>query len=726
MGIATKLNLLAISLILLTALAIGFAVVRTQSIHAFNALQARGSAIIQMLARGGGAPLAHGQFASLARLLHSLEGNRDVVYAAFYDPQRKLVAEHFTRAELNVKTPVPSWPSQEGKVRITELSSDLVSFVAAVQEDSAHVDFLPPSPSGYVQMVLNNAQARGDAFVFVNETLRFVIVVIALAIALTLLFTRRLIQPVQELAIAAHEVAEGQLGQTIQIHSNDEFADLSRAFQYMIDRLGASRARLLEYQNQLEDRVFARTNQLEQATAQAMDLAQRDTLTGLPNRAHFNDILEYAISRHHADGEQLALLFLDLDLFKRINDTLGHQAGDRLLTSIAEKLQHCVREGDLIARIGGDEFVMLARHIKSFQQVTRIARRILNTFSAPIDIAGNALKISFSIGISLCPEHGTDTPSLLRCADLAMYAAKEQGRGVYRFYTPDLNQRAMERLHIETGLRRALNTDDEFFLEFQPQIDLQSGKLVAAEALLRWRPSDGELISPARFIPVAEETGLILPIGERVLRNACAALARWQAAGLELPRIAINIAAPQFENRDFGTSVSQVLNDYGVPPHRLELELTESIIVRDADAALREMQSLKDLGVSIALDDFGTGYSSLSYLSRLPIDIVKIDRSFVLRSTEDRDAQTIVRSIVALAHALRYRVIAEGVETHAQLNLMRTSGCDYVQGYLLGRPMSEADLTAWLQNPETPAKAILREHSKDEWRQPTRKQRYWM
>ncbi len=714
-GIATKLNLLAIAIILLTAGAIGLAVVRIQSVLALDALRTHGTAITWMLAEAGAISSESESVEMLNRLLDSLEGNTDVVYAAFYDDHGKPVVERRHGPLDAVPDMADQWPTEGERIVVRSLDEGkLLSFVACVNHLRATPratgqDSAAEHPRrGHAALILSSTRARDEVLAFVKETTRLTIVVAAIAIVLTLLFTRRLVQPIHELARAAREVADGQLGQTVTVHSNDELADLGRAFQHMIDKLGASRSRLLQYQNQLEDRVRARTRELEQATAHAIDLAQRDLLTHLPNRAYFGEMLERALNSHRGTGERLAVLFLDVDLFKRINDTLGHHAGDLLLVQIAETLRSCVRDGDLVARLGGDEFVMIARDVRNTEQITTIARRILNAFASPIELDGQTLKIDFSIGISLCPEDGTDAQSLLRCADLAMYATKDSGRGTYRFYTPELNQRAKERLTIENGLRDALSSDSQLYLEFQPQVTIDSGDLVAAEALLRWQSPDEGLIMPGRFIPVAEETGLIVPIGNFVLNEACAAIARWRDSGLPMPRIAVNISALQFEQQDFCDTVARALDHHGVPADRLELELTESVIMRNANASLREMQHLKELGVSIALDDFGTGYSSLAYLSRLPIDVVKIDRSFVLQSIADGNAQTIVRTIAALSHALGCSVVAEGVESYSQLGLLRGSGCDYLQGYLIGRPMGEKSLTEWLSTDLTPAVACLR------------------
>lgn len=700
LGIAAKLNLLAVCVILFSSVAIGVAVVRTQSRLSFEAQRHAGDLLVRQMANGAKMLLYIDNRPGLKRMLGNLANNRDVVFSAAYDPAHRLLADFRPRAGIRPLSD-QDWPLLD-QVRFDSEGDGLLDFVTPIPG----VDARSPH-QGYFRVVLSSERARSEVIVFVKETARFAIVVTALAIVLTLMLTRRLVQPIRELAGVAREVAEGRLGQTVVIRANDELADLARAFQLMVDNLGVSRARLLEYQNMLEHRVQLRTRELEAATARALDLAQRDTLTGLPNRAYFNQMLEQAMASHQQTGEKIALLFLDLDLFKRINDTMGHQAGDRLLVLIAEQLRHCVRDGDLVARLGGDEFVILARQLCSIEQLSAIARRILNAFVQPVEINAQSFRIGFSIGISVCPEHGSDAATLLKSADLAMYATKEDGRGHYRFYTPDLNLRAMEQLSIENGLRRALENESELFLEFQPQVDLASGQLVAAEALLRWHQADGSVMMPGRFIPVAEETGLIVPIGKWVLLSACATLARWQEAGLPLPRIAVNIGAPQFESRDFCDLVAEALRVYNIPPDRLELELTESIIVRDAESALREMARLKALGVSIALDDFGTGYSSLSYLSRMPIDSVKVDRAFVMRSTEDRNAHTIVRSIVALSHSLGYTVVAEGVENLAQLRLLRAVGCDLLQGFLLGHPMSEKAIEAWIMSPMTPAQAAL-------------------
>lgn len=719
MGIAAKLSLLAVSTILLTALAIGVAVIRTQSRLAFTAMQAHGEAVVAMLSESSEFPLYSGNQEALAQLLAGLSGNDDVSYAAFYGVDGKLLAQRHFRSQKPPAVSRSEWPTDRLITRRT--GEDIIEFLAVVRspEGSFHKDqAVSPEATaagvlGYVQLGLSSERARREALAFINETARFAIVVTALAIVLTTLFTRRLVQPLRDLSRAAREVAEGRLGQTVQISTTDELADLGRAFQHMVDSLGASRARVIEYQNLLEARVQARTRELESATAQALDLAQRDTLTGLPNRVHFTEMLERALAAHAGTGERIAVLFLDLDQFKRINDTLGHESGDQLLQQIADKLRRALRDGDLVARLGGDEFVILARDVRNTEQISRIARRVLNAFLDPVELVGHSLKIGCSVGISMCPDHGSDAATLLKNADLAMYASKEAGRGGYRFYTPDLNQRAMDRLTIENGLRRALENNDELFLEFQPQVEIASGRLISAEALLRWRTPEGAVISPGRFIPVAEETGLIVTIGEKVLRDACATIARWRAAGLTPPRVAVNIAAPQFESRDFCDTVVRALADFDLPAAMIELELTESVIVRDAETALREMARLKELGVSIALDDFGTGYSSLSYLSRMPIDLVKIDRAFVLRSVEDPNARTIVESIVALSHALRHKVVAEGVETSAQLHQLRRAGCDYVQGYLVARPMPEDALTAWLSSDITPAEMLLGEREQE-------------
>jgi diguanylate cyclase (GGDEF)-like protein/PAS domain S-box-containing protein len=417
----------------------------------------------------------------------------------------------------------------------------------------------------------------------------------------------------------------------------------------------------------------------------------RDALTGLANRNLLRDRLSQAISYAYRYSHPIWLLFIDLDRFKFINDTLGHRAGDMLLKAVATRLQATVRETDTIARLGSDEFVLILPERTDAGLSTGIVQRIMDAIAQPLLIEGHEFFITSSIGVAVYPADGESPEELLKHADIAMYRAKETGRSNFQFYTSTMNERALERLRIESDLRNALERD-EFVLYYQPQIDLRSNQIVGVEALIRWQHPEWGIVPPARFITLAEETGMIVPIGAWVIRTACMQAKAWQQRGLGNLRISVNLSARQFAQQDLVESVAQALSESGLDPTCLEIELTESLVMADVDHAIRILRELKALGVTLSIDDFGTGYSSLSYLKRFPIDVLKIDRSFVNDISVDTDNAAIVSSIISLAHSLRLLVIAEGVETQSQLNYLRENGCDQMQGYFFSRPVPAADL----------------------------------
>ena len=415
--------------------------------------------------------------------------------------------------------------------------------------------------------------------------------------------------------------------------------------------------------------------------------ANYDALTGLPNRNLLHDRLKQAVfAQRHA--HPIAIAFVDLDHFKIINDSLGHTLGDKLLATIAERLHSTVRDGDTVARLGGDEFILVLNDQTKEDVIFRAMQRILNTVSAPMVIDGRELCITCSAGVSLYPQDGTDAETLLRNADAAMYQAKERGRNNFQFYTSEMNALVSERLALEHSLRRALERN-ELLLHYQPKVDLASGLIIGAEALVRWQHPEWGLIFPQRFIPIAEETGLIVPIGEWVLRTACMQNRRWQDAGLPPVTVSVNVSARQFRQPTLVKSVGQILSETGLRPEHLEMELTESMVMHNVEAAIAILKRLKDFGVRLSVDDFGTGHSSLSYLKRLPIDTLKIDQSFVnhIGHPYEPDDGVLARAIISLGHTLRLKVIAEGVETDAQLRFLKTHQCDEVQGYYFGKPM---------------------------------------
>jgi len=414
--------------------------------------------------------------------------------------------------------------------------------------------------------------------------------------------------------------------------------------------------------------------------------ANRDTLTGLANRNLLQDRLRQASAYATRYGHSVWLLFLNLDRFKFVNDTLGHRAGDELLKIVADRLRGAVRETDTIARMSADEFVLLLSERTEEHLSPAIVQRIMDIVAEPIVIEGYEFVMGSSIGIAVCPSDGIEADTLIKHAGIAMYRAKETGRNNFQFFTPAMNEHAMERLRIENDLRSALERE-EFFLHYQPQVDIATGRVIGMEVLIRWQHPVLGMVPPGRFIELAEETGLIVPIGAWVLRSACHQCVAWQRAGLGPLRVAVNLSPFQFYREDLTQTVKDALAESGLAPQLLELELTESMMMNDIEHAVCILRDLKSIGVHLSIDDFGTGYSSLSYLKRFPIDLLKIDQSFVRDISIDPDDEAIVLSIISLAHSLRLKVIAEGVETEAQLAYLKRHGCDYMQGYHFSRPL---------------------------------------
>jgi diguanylate cyclase (GGDEF)-like protein/PAS domain S-box-containing protein len=424
-------------------------------------------------------------------------------------------------------------------------------------------------------------------------------------------------------------------------------------------------------------------------------MAEFDALTGLPNRNLLQDRLTQTVAQVRRRGEPGAVLFIDLDRFKLINDTLGHHLGDALIAEVGERLKRCVRSGDTVGRVSGDEFGVVLSELSRADDAAIVAQKILNALALPFDLEGNEAYVTASIGISVFPADGEEAEVLLKNADLAMYRAKEMTRNAYCFFTAEMNRRSVAKLQLYTDLRRAIERR-EFVLHYQPKVDLREGRLLGVEALLRWNHPQRGMVTPEEFVPALEDSGLILPMGEWVLQEACAQLRRWQAQGLEMVPVAVNLSAKQFLRPDLDAQVRRVLAAEGVAPHLIELEITESCLMSDPEEAVRLLASLRAAGLKISVDDFGTGYSSLSYLTRLPLTALKIDHSFVRDAASSREAASIVRAVIDMAHNLHFTVIAEGVETDEQVAFLRRHGCDLGQGYLFGRPMPAAQLLARL------------------------------
>ena len=484
------------------------------------------------------------------------------------------------------------------------------------------------------------------------------------------LLQRRIFRPIAELASAMRRVTQEQnFAARVEVSGNDEIARLGLGFNTML--------------SEIERRETAK-RKAEALQQQALC----DSLTGLANRRLLTDRLGHTLSVAERTGTKVALLYIDLDGFKLINDSLGHHFGDRLLVEVSIRLRSRVRQSDTLARIGGDEFTVVVANLYHISQAGTVAEGLLKALAKPFLIDDREITVSASIGISIYPEGATDGPGLLQQADSAMYAAKRAGKNRTVYYTPELGSAVRDRLNLESQLRGAVDRG-EIHLHYQPEFELASGRLLRFEALARWTHPTLGTVPPNRFIPIAEESGIIVSLGDYIMEQACAEAARWQPIAPYPIGVAVNVSSVQFDRDDFVAQVVEILNRTGLPPAQLQIELTESVMLRAADRAALAMHSLRDLGVTFAIDDFGTGYSCLSYLPKLPFDALKIDRSFLVGMTGHSEAKGMLQSLIAMAHNLDMSVIVEGVEWPEQVRMIRAMGAHSVQGYLVGRPVAD-------------------------------------
>ncbi len=720
MGLLTKLNLLTVGLIFLTAVALSVLHFAQQWRDDKQQLRSQGATMLGVIAQLAEHGVATSDKNYLEQMLDSVSNNPDVAYASVLDGNRDVLVERrFGNGPVKEKLPpldLPQTPPIPGHFTEHDVTIggkhyiELIALVAKprITADAQDSTVSPPasataleSPTGYLRLGMTQEVQRR---LFREQMVGAIAVVLALlvfAILATLLLTRRLVAPMHRLMRAARSVGSGRLDVYVPASSSDELGLLTHTFNHMTQRLGESQSEVANYQRTLEDKVTQRTKELEIATAQAYKLAQHDILTGLPNRSLLNQRLKQILALAQRDGTHVGCLFLDFDHFKRINDTLGHDAGDQLLQAIAQRLISAVRESDTVARLGGDEFVVVLPGLDpehAAYEVMAVLTRVRESFLAPFRLSDQVPTLTCSIGVAMYPLDAPDGGNLIKQADTAMYAAKEAGRNAYRFYTSDMNARVQLRLQLETDMRRGL-MDDEFFLVYQPQIEMDSGRARGVEALLRWRDPDRGVIAPAEFIPVAEESGMIQALGARVLRDACRQVMQWHRMDMPL-RLSVNLSVQQLQHDSWLSTVEEALSASGLAPQHLDLEITESVIITHPEKAVATLMKLKQMGVSITIDDFGTGYSSLSYLARLPIQAVKIDQRFVHGLERNRNDEAITQAIIALSHSLGLRCIAEGVETAAQFNFLRTHGCDEAQGFLIARPMPEAQLRSWWRTQE--------------------------
>jgi diguanylate cyclase (GGDEF)-like protein len=498
--------------------------------------------------------------------------------------------------------------------------------------------------------------------------------------ALAYYFSRRIAQPIRVISDAAKDIAQGKLGTRVVVDGPEEIFEVANQFNLMLD----VRKEAVEHLSQL---------------------AQYDVLTGLPNRNLFRDRLEQAMERAKRNETLMALMFIDLDRFKEINDTLGHFIGDRVLQGVADRLRLYLRGVDTIARIGGDEFTVVVENEHEISQINTAAHKIKDALSQPLLVDQREIFISASVGITVYPFDVEDIDGLLKNADIAMYHAKKNGGNDHYFFVEEMNTHTSERLDLEARLRHALEKN-QFILHYQPQVDIKSGRIVGAEALIRWNDDELESISPARFIPLAEETGLIIPIGKWVLQTACAQNKAWQDAGCTPITVAVNYSPRQFRQMNLLESITRVLMDTRLDPRFLELEITESTVMYQAEKSIVALEKLHNMGVHISVDDFGTGYSSLNYLKRFPVHKLKIDQAFVRGIKIDSNDEAIISAVIAMARSLNLLTIAEGVETAEQLSFLDSLQCVEYQGYYFAKPMPADDFFELLLNNQTKAPVI--------------------
>lgn len=551
----------------------------------------------------------------------------------------------------------------------------------------------PGAPLGYLSLQVSLRELNSS----IRQSMLMLFVIGAALVLVSFLLALRLQRyvsmPILNLARLTGQVsARNDFSLRAPVEGEDEIARLARGFNHMLDVIGEREQARDRAENALRDSKET----LEQAVQELHHLANYDGLTDLPNRSLCMDRIANALMRASREHDRVAIIFLDLDHFKEVNDSLGHAIGDDLLKSAAKRLLDCLRRGDTLSRLGGDEFVLVLEELHDDLNVITVLNKIIEAFSEAFHIGGYVVSTTVSMGVAVYPGDGRDVHTLMRNADTAMYKAKELGRNTYQFYQPDMNALSLRRLSLATELREALQYN-QLELYYQPQLDTRSKKIIGVEALLRWKHPVMGSISPAEFIPIAESTGLIVPIGQWVIERATRQLSEWRKLGIGPLRVAVNISAVQFRQVDLAEQIARTAEAHNIPPEWLELELTESLLMRDVESATNQLKKLKALGFKLVIDDFGTGYSSLSYLRRFPLDGLKIDRSFIDEVNRNTDDTAITLAILSMARSLRLMVIAEGVETREQFDFLLAHDCDEVQGYLFSPPVPEAVLTPLLR-----------------------------
>ena len=706
-SIRSKLTLLIVVISTVSLLLASLAFITSDRIHTQQTVSGNLTTVADIIAANSSAPLLFSDPVAAQETLGFLESQQHIQAAAIYDIDDQVFSS-YVKPGLEIELPTDN------------LHENNVLFWGDHVELYTHIIY-EGEEIGVVYL-------RSDLEI-VHDRLMWFLGIVGMVLVASLLVTfllsaqlqRFITDPLLRLSAIARKVStEKNFSVRVIGEGKDELGNLIRDFNAMLDEIQLRDSELREHRLKLEERVARRTHELEIANAQlekskqqAESVASRmeyhahhDALTGLPNRILLHDRINSELAHARRQQTSAALLFLDLDRFKIINDSLGHAVGDQLLRVIARRLNNCVRDEDTVARLGGDEFMVLLPRISGSADAGRIARKIIDCLIDPISCNGHELHITTSIGISIFPYDGSDAETLIKHADISMYRAKELGRNKAVYYTAEMNAGSRKQLAMETNLRKAVEKN-QLKLFYQPKIDITHNSIVGFEALLRWEHPTMGFISPLDFIPVAEDSGLIVPIGEWVLNTAFKQLKTWHSAGHTGLTMAVNLSSAQLSRPGFEDVVENALDSAGLMAAMTELEVTENVAMENIESAVEILEKLKCMGVSIAMDDFGTGYSSLSYLRRLPIDSVKIDKSFVREIPDSSEDVTIAQAIIAMAQSLKLSVVVEGVENVRQLNFFRQQGVSIVQGYLFSKPVEAAEILTMLDSQTVPGTVNL-------------------
>lgn len=659
-------------------------------------MEKRGALLTQVLAENLVNPVYLYDTSTIYELLKTAISQDDIAYAYVYGPNGRIIHDGKKRIPDFGSAPVGDFSraAVAANTQLVRVTGDMIDVATPISLGNTRIGTVHVGISlNDIRTDISNMRAELDQIQSSGMQRNMSSMAVATLILmvfgglLALFASRRLIHPIRKLAAYATQIGHGNYAPEIDVKRNDEIGELAAAFREMSENL-------------------------DRTAVEIRTLSYYDDLTGLPNRAKFGEYLKHALGHAEREHRRVAVLFIDVDNFKRINDTLSHQAGDELLREFATRMAGCVCDEDYvsavnernvppqIARVGGDEFTIVLPWIRDPMNAAVVASRIQKATRKPFIVSGQAVYVTASVGITIYPTDGPDADTLLRNADLALYHVKERGRDGYQYFADSMNSVAVEKLRIENDLRRALE-NDELELYYQPLIDARNNSVFSVEALLRWNHPQRGLVRPDDFVPIAESSGLIVPIGEWVLRNACRQLREWHQAGFMKLQVAVNVSSVQVRRGNLAQTIANILEETGLEPEYLQIELTETSLLHSEDDVVQILRRIKELGVSIWLDDFGTGFSSLSHLRRFPISGVKIDRSFVLGIGENRNDSEIASAIIAMAHNLNIGVIAEGVEQPEQMQWLRTRHCDHLQGDLFTKPLPVASITLLLERIST-------------------------